>query len=374
MRITWAEIDLAAIRHNIASIKKRVFPAKVVAVVKANAYGHGIIGVSDAALRAGADYLGVGFLEEGILLRRNHFKAPILVLGGVLFRQVKKFLDYDLEITVSSLGLAYAVNKVAEKLGKTAKVHLKFDTGLNRIGINYRKASQVFERIKPLKHIDIVGIYSHFSTSDSADPSFTDLQLKRFQQILSASESCEIQPQYSHIACSGALLQHPGTFFNMVRAGLVMYGLRPAFSFPDSLNLKPVLSFKSRVVYLKDVNEGEPISYGKTAYTQRRTTIATVPVGYGDGYNRKLSNKGFVLIQGNRYPVMGSVCMDQIMINVGINSNIKVGDEVVLYGQQGEEEISVEEVAGWLDTIPYEVTCWLARRVPRVFIHRNEDQ
>jgi alanine racemase len=269
---------------------------------------------------------------------------------------------------VSSLGLAYAVNKAAERYGVKARIHLKFDTGLNRIGMHYRKAPLVFERLLPLKNIDIVGLYSHFSTSDEPDGTYARLQLKRFKKVLEHARNAGIQPRYTHIACSGALINHPESFFNMVRVGLAMYGLYPSRETPRTLDLKPVLSFKSRIVFMKNVSEGSPISYGRTFYTQRRTRIATVPVGYGDGYNRKLSNNGFVLIHGKRCPIVGVVCMDQIMVDVGGVPEARVGDIVVLYGAQGDDIITVEEIAERVGTIPYEVTCWLARRVPRVYI------
>ncbi|MBN1355324.1 alanine racemase [bacterium] len=368
MRITWAEIDLSAINHNLSVIRKAVNQVKIIAVVKANAYGHGILRIAREAVDSGVEYLGVGFLEEGILLRKKGFTNPILVLGGVLFRQVKRFLDHDLEITVSSLELAYAVNKVAQKYGTKARVHLKFDTGLNRIGISHHKAPLVFERLVPLKHLDIVGIYSHFSDADNPVGDFTRIQGRRFESIVKAGEVFSICPQYKHIACSGAILQHPDTFYNMIRAGLAMYGLYPSDRFPRKLDLKPALTFKSRIVFMKTINEGEPIGYGRTHYTQNRTRIATIPVGYGDGYNRKLSNNGFVLIKGRRYPIVGTVCMDQIMVDIGLEANIHVGDEVVLYGRQGSEMIPVEEIAFRIGTIPYEVVCCLTRRVPRVYI------
>jgi alanine racemase len=365
---------LSAIRHNLTVIRNEINSAKIIAVVKANAYGHGILRVAREAVQSGVEQLGVGVLEEGILLRRKGFTSPILVLGGVLMRQIERFLDHNLEITVSSLELAYAINKVAQKHRKKARVHLKFDTGLNRIGISYRKAPLVFERLVPLKNLTIVGLYSHFSNADSECPDFTKLQTKRFDTILKSARSHRIEPEYQHLACTGAIFNHPGTFYNMVRAGLIMYGLYPSQSIPRTLNLKPALTFKSRVVFTKTVGPGEPISYGRTFYTQARTRIATIPVGYGDGYNRSLSNNGFVLIRGQRFPIVGTVCMDQIMVDVGLKSDVKNGDEVVLYGRQGSEEVSVEEIASRIGTIPYEVTCWLARRVPRVYLHGRRQQ
>jgi len=366
MRLTWAEIDIEAIRHNLGVLRHTVHPAKIIAIVKANAYGHGIVRIARAAVESGADYLGVGFLEEGLLLRRRGFKVPILVLGGVLFHQVHQFIVNRLDITVSSLGLAYAVNREAEILGKTARIHLKFDTRFNRIGMHYAKASDIFERLKPLKNIEIVGIYSHFATADEPESEYALIQFKRFQSVLDAAAKWNIDATYRHIACSGAIMYYDQTYSNLVRVGLAMYGLYPSLNSPRSLNLKPVLSFKSRVVFLKTVPAGEPVSYGGTYVTTDTVRIATVPVGYGDGYTRRLSNNADVLIRGRRFPVIGNVCMDQIMVNLDRDESIEVGDEVVLYGRQGNECIPVEEIADRCGTIPYEITTWLARRVPRV--------
>ncbi len=366
MRLTWAEINLAALRHNLQLIQQTVQPAKVIAIVKANAYGHGIIRVSRTAVEAGVEYLGVGFLEEGLLLRKRGFKVPILVLGGVLFHQVNQFIHNKLDITVSSLGLAYAVNKEAEQMGKTARIHLKFDTGFNRIGMHYANADEVFKRIIPLKNIKIVGIYSHFANSDEPENAYTDIQFDRFQQVIASAHKWGINPDFIHIACSGAIFYYKNMFCNMVRAGLAMYGLYPSINSIRTLDVIPILSFKSRVVFLKTVPVGEPISYGGTFVTSRPTRIATIPVGYGDGYTRRLSNNADVLIRGKRFPVIGNVCMDQIMVDLKDDTTIETGDEVVLYGRQGQAMISVEEIAEKVGTISYEVTTWLARRVPRV--------
>jgi len=372
MRLTWAEIDMEAIRHNLGMIRHSTYPAKIIAIVKANAYGHGIIRVARGAISAGADYLGVGFLEEGTLLRRRGFKIPILVLGGVLFHQVQQYLIAHLELTVSSLGLAYAINREAEILGQKARIHLKFDTGFNRIGMHYAKAADIFERLAPLKNITIVGIYSHFACADSPDSNYTELQFTRFKQILAEAKKWNITPEFQHISCSGSILYYPESTCNMVRTGLAMYGLYPDLNSPKTLNLKPVLSFKSRIVFLKTIPAGEPVSYGGTFVTTRETRIATIPVGYGDGYTRRLSNNADVLIRGQRFPVAGNVCMDQIMVDLGQDESIEIGDEVVLYGRQGNEVITVEEIANRADTIPYEITTWLARRVPRVYTNMKD--
>lgn len=366
MRLTWAEIDVAAMQHNLKIIQETVRPSEILAIVKANAYGHGIIRTARIAVDSGISYLGVGFLEEGLLLRRRGFKVPILVLGGLLFHQVQEFIVNKLDITVSSLGLAYAVNREAESLGKIARIHLKFDTGFNRIGMHYSKADDIFERLIPLKNIEIVGIYSHFANSDEPVSDYTDIQFQRFGHILESAAGVGIHPIYRHIACSGAIMYHHQTFCNMVRAGLAMYGLYPSLSSPRTLDLRPVLSFKSRVVFIKTIPAGEPVSYSGTFITTGDTRIATIPVGYGDGYTRRLSNNADVLIRGRRFPVIGNVCMDQVMVDLKNDDTIETGDEVVLYGRQVNEYISVEEIAERAGTIPYEITTWLARRVPRI--------
>jgi alanine racemase len=374
MRLTWAEINLAALQHNLKLIQNTICPAKVIAIVKANAYGHGIIRVSRTAVETGVEYLGVGFLEEGLLLRKRGFKIPILVLGGVLFHQVNQFIHNKLDITVSSLGLAYAVNREAALLGKIARIHLKFDTGFNRIGMHYAKADEIFKRIVPLKNIKIVSIYSHFANSDEPGNPYTNIQFDRFLKIVESAKKWGINPEFTHIACSGALFYYNTTFCNMVRAGLAMYGLYPSTHSQRTLNIIPVMSFKSRVVFLKTIPAGEPVSYGGTFVTSNATRIATIPVGYGDGYTRRLSNNADVLIRGKRFPVIGNICMDQIMVDVKNDETIETGDEVVLYGRQGDEVIPVEEIADKAGTISYEITTWLARRVPRVCLESLEKQ
>lgn len=369
MRITFAEIDLNALRHNFRLTKNAANGKGVIAIVKANAYGHGILQVSKTLVEEGADYLGVGFLEEGLLLRRRGFTIPILVLGGVLFSQVRQFLKNDLEITISSLGLAYSVNRQAEKFGSKAKIHLKFDTGMNRIGINHTKAKFVLTKIKSLKNIELVGVYSHLAVSEKVDSDYTKLQIERFEQIKRDAEEVGVEPKFYHIANSGGLVNYKNAVFNLVRIGLMLYGISPpAAEEKKSFGLKPVMTFKSKVVFLKEVGKGEGISYGLTFYTKEKTKIATIPVGYGDGYTRLLSSKGEVLIRGKRFPVVGTICMDQFMVEVGLDSEVQIGDEVVLYGKQGDEEITIKEIADLAGTIPYEITCWLARRVPRVYV------
>ncbi len=366
MRITFSEIDLEAFKYNVRLIKEKISPAVLLATVKANAYGHGITEISKAAVEAGAEYLGVGFLEEGISLRKKGIKAPILVLGGVLFSQIRRFLRYNLEITVSSLELAYRVNNTAGRHGCPAKIHLKFDTGMNRIGINYLNAAPVLERLVNLKHLQVKGLYSHLATADCPDKGFVDQQVARFKEIVNLAKEMGINPGYAHIANSAAACEMPSSYFDMVRGGMLLYGVYPSKYVKTLLPVKPVMSLKSRVIFLKKVKAGEGISYGHNYIICEPTTIATVPIGYGDGYNRLLSNRGEVLIRGRRFPIVGTICMDQLMVDVR-GEQIKIGDEVVLYGRQGDEEITIDQVAEQLNTIPYEITCWVASRVPRIF-------
>ncbi|HEX7345058.1 MAG TPA: alanine racemase, partial [bacterium] len=313
---------------------------------------------------------GVGFLEEGIELRRAGITAPILVLGGAVGYQAALFLEYDLELTVSSVALARRVAQEVRRPRrriKRARVHLKIDTGMGRIGVNWSNALPFIEEALSLKELEVVGIYSHFAAADEEDSTFTRTQLARFTHFLHQLRQLKKRLPVCHIANSGALMQYPDSLFDMVRLGISLYGCRPADTMSLSIPLEPVLSLVSEVVFVKRVPEGTPVSYGCTWKAPKETTIATVPIGYGDGYPRALSNKAQVLIRGQRLPVVGLVCMDQLMVDCG-DLRVEFGDPVVLIGRQGEDRISAEEVARWLDTIPYEVTTQINARVPRVFL------
>ncbi len=367
MRPTYAEIDLSAIAFNIRQIKRRVGPTKVMAVVKANAYGHGMIEVARTALENGADYLGVALLEEGIRLREAGFQCPVLVFGGAFEDQISQFLQYDLEISLYSDRIAQALAREASESGKRAKVHIKVDTGMGWVGVPWEEASSFLQRTSQLRSLDIVGIYTHFATSDEKDTSFAYLQLRRFNRVLDEIKAKGINIPLRHAANSGAILNLPEAYLDMVRPGIMIYGYYPSQGAFKNLPLKPALTLKSRVIFVKKVAAGTSISYGRDYVTPRETSIATLPIGYADGYNRLLSNWGEVLIRGRRYPVVGRVCMDQIMVDVG-EDEVQVGDEVVLIGRQGKEEISMYEVCQKLNTIPYEVCCWISERVPRVYL------
>jgi len=370
MRLTRAEIDLKNLRDNFDGIRKRVGSGvKVMGVVKANGYGHGMVRVAQALSEFGVDYLGVGFLEEGIELRRQGIWMPILVLGGVLGSQIQDFLYQDLEITVSSLEIARQISSVAERSGKKAKVHLKIDTGMERIGVRSEHAPQFVQEVSSLKSLDVVGIYSHLATSGDRDKSFAHTQLSRFDEVLRNISRLGINIPLQHIANSGAILDLPNSYYTMVRPGIMLYGMYPTLETTRSVPLSAVFSLRSTVVFIKEVSANTSISYGRTYFTSSRTRIATVPLGYGDGYSRRLSNQTHVLIHGKGCPVVGTICMDQLMVDIGEDAEVHVGDEVTLIGQDGSEAISAWDLAEKIGTVPYEVFTGVTERVPRVYIH-----
>ncbi|TDJ00399.1 MAG: alanine racemase [Caldithrix sp.] len=368
-RATWAEINLGAIAHNLQEIKKKVAPAEIMAVIKADAYGHGLKEVARVALENNARYLGVSAVEEGVQLRKQT-TTPILVFGGFFENQIKACLEHDLELTLFDFERAGALSKQAQASGNSAKVHIKVDTGMTRVGVHWQESLDFICRVSELRYVKIVGIYTHFASADAKDKSFAKTQLQRFQKVLTELEMRNIQIPLKHTANSGAILDLPESYFDMVRPGVSIYGYYPSFEATESINLQPAMSFKSQVVAVKQVESGTKISYDSTYETVKQTKIVTVPVGYADGYNRLLSNQGEVLIRGKRYPVVGQVCMDFIMVDIGLENDIQTGDEVVLLGCQGDEEISIYEICEKLNTIPYEFTCMISSRVPRVYKSR----
>ncbi|MCR4439812.1 MAG: alanine racemase [bacterium] len=365
MRPTCAVIDLGAIAYNLGQIRAKVAPARIMAVVKANAYGHGALEVATTALASGASYLGVALVEEGMELRAGGVKAPILVFGGTVPEQAPLFVENDLTATVYTLQAAEALAGVARRLGKTATVHVKIDTGMGRVGVAWDEALSFLRWLTAQPGLRVEGVYTHLATSDEKDKAFAELQLARFRQVVDGVEAMGLR-LIKHAANSGAILDMPESYFDMVRPGVMMYGYYPSPHTSQSVPLRPAMTFKTRVLLVKKVARGTSISYGRQFIAPRPTTIATLPVGYADGYNRLLSNRGEVLIRGRRYPVVGRVCMDQIMVDLGPESDVQPGEEVVLFGRQGDEEVSVYWICEKLGTIPYEVTCWVSARVPRV--------
>jgi len=365
-RSVWAEIDLKAIAHNVHQIKSLLKPkTKFCAVVKADAYGHGAIAVARAVLEAGADMLAVAIVNEALELRRAGFTAPILILGYTPQLQAVQVVAANIQQTVFSLEAAQALSQAAVSLGEKAKVHIKIDTGMTRIGIRPEEAGEFAARLAALPGIAVEGVFSHFATADSSDKSFAKQQFERFQQAVADIEKQGISVPVRHIANSAAILDLPDTQLDMVRAGIILYGLWPSGEVGRTIDLKPAMKFKARVSYVKEVPAGVGISYGCTYVTERFSRIATLPVGYADGWTRLLAGKASVVVKGQRAPLVGRVCMDQCMIDVTAIPEVKQGDEVLLFGG---DALPADEVAELLGTINYEVVCMVGKRVPRRYI------
>ncbi|MDP2830780.1 MAG: alanine racemase [Candidatus Omnitrophota bacterium] len=363
-RPTWAEINLDHLEHNFKEVKSLLGPqTKVLVTVKADAYGHGLVEVAKRLVACGVDYLGVASIDEGIKLRGAGIKTPILLLGLILKKDINSLFTYQLTPAVCDRVMAKALNARAAVLKQKISVHIKVDTGMGRIGVLHTEALELAADIHKLKNITIQGIFTHFALADS-DRKFTVLQINLFGRLISELKKRGIVIPLVHAANSIGLINYKHSHFTMVRPGLVIYGLHPTKNL--SLNLKPVLSLKTRVVFIKQVGSGYGISYGLTYVTKRPTRIVTLPVGYGDGYPRNLSNLGMLLIGGRRFRISGRICMDQIMVDVG-NFKPKVGDEVVLIGRQGKQKVTAEELADLSGTISYEIVCGLGSRIPRIY-------
>ena len=368
---TWIEINLDAIAQNVKNIKQLIGEKKeLMAVVKGNAYGHGILDVSSVVLNNGATRLAVARLEEGIFLRKARIAVPILILGLTLKQQAELLVSYNITPTVCEYEMIEKLSESAIKEDKVVKVHLKVDTGMGRIGIFPNHILDFVKKVKALKNIEIEGIFTHFSVADEKDKTYTEEQFKKFIEVLTILEKEGIKIPVKHVGNSATLLDLPYMWLDLVRPGISIYGLYPSREVQKTVKLIPAHSFKTRIVFLKELPAGECISYGRTyATTKRRTKIASLPIGYADGYNRLLSNQGEVLVRGRRFPVIGRVCMDQCMIDVTNLPQVKIGDEVVLWGRQGQEEITVEEIAEKIGTINYEIVHMPdKKRVPKLFI------
>ncbi|MGF1509030.1 MAG: alanine racemase [Myxococcota bacterium] len=366
LRPTHAVVDLDALEHNLKLVRQRVAPRPMMAIVKANAYGHGLVETARAMADMGVDAFGVAFLEEGIALRHAGVAQPILVLGGLIGNQIEAFILADLSMTASSVYKVRQIDEVGRRLGRSGRVHLKVDTGMGRIGMQWDTAHQLIEASLSARHCQIEGIFSHFSSSEASSQDFTRLQLRRFREVLGLYAAEGRTAPCAHIANSGAVLQHPESWLDMVRPGLLLYGIAPAPHLRTILDLRPVLSLHTRVVFFKVQRAGRSVSYDETFVPAQDTRIVTLPVGYGDGYSRRLSNRGEVLIRGRRYPVVGRVTMDAVMVDIGPEGTAYNGDPVVLMGRDGSGPgITAEELSGWMDTIPYEMLAGINARVPR---------
>jgi alanine racemase len=390
MRPTFLEVNLTQLKKNLENIRARVAPAKVLVVLKANAYGHGVDGVAPF-IAPFADYIGVALVEEAIHLRKLGIVIPILVMGGTLPEQLPSFFEHDLTLAASSLDLLTAAQEMALSTHKRLKIHLKIDTGMERIGVHEYEAEPFILKSLACSQLDIEGIFTHFANSEDmslrgerssrrgnlwhvkeeiasgpsplAMPS-ASLQLERFEEVLSIYEKrSEPYPPLRHMANSGATLLLPESYYDMVRPGVLFYGIYPARNIDRTIDVKPALMWKSHVAYSKITLPGRGVSYGSLWQTENATRIVTIPCGYADGYFRRMSNLAQVVIQGKKYPQVGRICMDQFMVNAG-EDDMKIGDEVILLG----DGITVEDLADWAGTNEYEVMTNISARVPRTFV------
>ncbi len=370
----YAEIDLDAINHNVEQVKRAVgLDVKVMAVIKADGYGHGAQQVAESLNKIGVDAFAVAIIDEGIVLRKQGIQSSILILGYTSPYQYAELIQYGLTQTVFHYEMAEKISEFAVLLNRTAKIHIKLDTGMNRIGFKPTEESiEIIKKIAKLPNIEIEGLFTHFARADEFDKSFAKLQFERYITFANRLEEEGIHIPIKHVSNSAAIIDLKDYRLNMVRSGIMTYGLYPS----DEVNkkdiiLKPALSLKSHIIYIKEVEAGEGISYGSTYVTTRKTKIATIPVGYADGYPRALSSKGRVLIRGQYAPILGRICMDQFMVDVTDVEGVQELDDVILVGRDGENYISVEEVSAE-HSFNYEFICGLTRRVPRIYYQNGK--
>ncbi|MGA2668075.1 MAG: alanine racemase [Ignavibacteria bacterium] len=382
MNPTRAEIDFTKLAYNLDHIKKHLQRKslhkriKICGVVKANAYGHGIEDVSRALVDLGTDYLGVANYDEAMRLRKLNPDIPILVFGTLIHSKIEPekyvsvLLKYDLIATVASLDTARFLDHYSSMLRKKFRVHIKVDTGMKRIGFDVKRAYQNILQVLSLKNVLVEGIYTHFATSEAKNKSFAYNQLNKFFDLLEKLRKDGIEFPLVHAANSGAILDIEESYFDMVRPGMILYGYYPSNDVKNKIELKPIMNFKSRVMYIKKVEARTSISYGRTYYTKRPTFIGSIPVGYGDGYWRILSNRSKVLINGKFYPVVGTITMDWLMIDLGQKPSVRVGDDVLLMGQENGINLGADKLSRIAGTIPYETVCAVADRVNRIYFNK----
>jgi alanine racemase len=370
LRPTHLEVDLAVLAENYRVLAAHVAPARVMPILKANAYGHGLVAVAQKLENVGAPYVGVAYLEEGLRLRQAGVKLPVLVLGGIIGSQIPRFVEHDLTLTASSVDKLAAIEACAERLGKQARVHLKIDTGMERIGVHWYSAEPLLEASARSRHVLVEGVFTHFANADESDLTHARLQLERFDEVLRFFEQRSLPMPMRHAANSGAILQLPESWFDLVRPGILFYGASPAHELPLSIPVRQALRWSTRVVFFKVVKPGSPVSYGSTWSPTEQTRVITLPVGYGDGYLRSMSGHAEVIVHGTRRKVVGRICMDQVMVDLGWNTAYN-GDEVVLLGaaRDASSSIRIEELARWAGTIPHEVLTNINTRVPRVYFN-----
>lgn len=369
IRPVWAEVDLKAIENNIKEIKRVAKDKEIIAVVKADAYGHGALDVVPVLLKNGADRLAVAVITEAIELRKAGINVPILILGYTPISFADDIINYDIEQTVFDLNYAKELSKAALRLGKKAKIHISLDTGMGRIGfIPNEESINAIEEISKLDGIEITGMFTHFSTADEADKNYTREQFEKYKCTVDQLEKRDINVGIKHVANSATIIDLEEYYYDAIRPGIILYGYYPSNEVnKEKIKIRPALTLKSHVIHLKEVKEGTYISYGRKYVTKGIEKIATLPIGYADGYTRLLSGKVKVIINNKLVPVVGRICMDQCMINVSELDSVKVGDEVILLGETENCKYNADDIAKEIDTISYEILCMIGKRVPRVY-------
>lgn len=374
IRPVWAEVDLNAIKYNMTNIREMVKEREIIAVVKADAYGHGALDVSPVLLENGATKLAVAVITEAMELRHGNINAPIMILGYTPLEFAGDLINYDIEQTIFDLDYAKRLSEIALNLGKKAKVHISLDTGMGRIGflVNGKSFEEVLE-ICSLDGIEVVGLFTHFSTSDERDKTYTNEQFKKLTDFNERLMEAGVHIPLKHVSNSGAIIDMPETYLDGVRAGIILYGYYPSEEVKlNNLDLKKAITIKTKVAHVKTLEKNMYISYGRKFKTERKSIIATLPIGYADGYSRLLSSKAKVIINGKFAPVVGNICMDQCMIDVTDIENVKVGDEVIILGQEGDLKFDADDMAEIMGTINYEILCMIKQRIPRVYIENGE--
>lgn len=362
MESRYSIINFNALAYNFSAIQQKVGSRKIMAIVKANAYGHGIVECALFLQAHGAHYFGVAFIEEAIVLRNSGITLPILVLGAVITEQIPLFLEYNIELMASSIHKLMLIDACANQYGKKAKVHLKIDTGLGRTGVRFTNTEEFFTIAMNLSSIEVIGVASHFATADNQDNSYMILQFERFCKAVQFFPDHGYSMPLRHIASSGAIMQFPESYLDMVRPGIMLYGVYPQTWMKNLLSIQPVMSLYARVVYFKVILSGDSISYGLTWKFDKNTRIITIPIGYGDGYPRSLANKGYVLMKDKKYPIVGNICMDQMMVDIGVESAY-CGDEIILIGRSDNTEITINDLVDLYGGSPYEFLVSLNFRV-----------
>ena len=374
MRPVWAEIDLDILANNMKNIKKLAGNKEVIAVVKADAYGHGALDVAPCLLENGASRLAVAMLTEAIELRNNNIKAPIMILGYTPLDLGEELINFDIEQTIYDLDYARELSSLAIKLNKKAKVHIAIDTGMGRIG--FLPTNESFNsicEIYSLDGLDVVGIFTHFSSSDEADKEYTQYQFNQIYDFIRKLENNGINIPLKHASNSAAIIDLPNTYLDAVRAGIILYGYYPSNEVKkENLSIKPALTLKAKIAHVKELESNMYISYNRTFKTSRKSKIATIPIGYADGYIRTLKNEAKIIVNGQLAPIVGNICMDQFMIDVTDIPNVKTGDEVILLGESNGIKFNADYIAKCMNSINYEVLCLLKKRVPRAYIKSGQ--